>query len=450
MPQEPNGWTRVEEAPKGWTLVEHAKSPTLADRVLDTMSNPVAGPLINAGSSVLRFAKDNPVAAGAMAGGALAAPFTAGTSMLPTLGMMATAGLGAAGGAGVGIAGRQLATGRPENASDTATTMGLEGAGAALLAGVPAATGAVMRAPLGAAAKVADMAGMVGVPGARPIGTALRVMQRLGGSAAAPSANAGGRLVKATGEPIENVMADVLQEARMPPKPTSVSLPPQAQLPRGYTPRTSAPAPVEAPPVAPSPNAGGRLTRPTTPAAVPPTANPERAIAEALTELQQPAQAAAPKPAPLRLAHQAPKPAPKPAELPASWQRLVETPKPAGALPTAEAPLSNAFDHTPIWSRGAGGGNPARDMRGLLGAEDAGTLMDMSADDVRALSGAAKRRPLVADLADMDRGYSRQLANPRGEMPTGLALGLGAGVPTAEVLRRALVAALSGGSPDGP
>jgi hypothetical protein len=110
-------------------------------------TEPSWGDLINAGlqdnpalpapvrgtQGALRLAKKHPVAAGAMAGGALAAPFTGGTSLLPA---MAAAGLGSAGGAGAVIAGRQLVTGRPESAGSTAGTMALEGAGGAIGQGV--------------------------------------------------------------------------------------------------------------------------------------------------------------------------------------------------------------------------------------------------------------------------------------------------------------------------
>jgi hypothetical protein len=65
--------------------------------------------------------RDNPVQAGATAGAMLAGPMG-----------IAAAGLGAAGGAGLGIIGRQLATGTPEPAGQTLGTMAKQGlAGAA-------------------------------------------------------------------------------------------------------------------------------------------------------------------------------------------------------------------------------------------------------------------------------------------------------------------------------
>lgn len=57
-----------------------------------------------------------------------------------------------------------------------------------------------------------------------------------------PSPNAGGRLVGGVKAPsIERQLADALAELQQPSRPNSVSLPPQPQLPPGYTPRSSAP-----------------------------------------------------------------------------------------------------------------------------------------------------------------------------------------------------------------
>lgn len=68
---------------------------------------------------------DNPVKSAAVAGSIAAPILTGGASILPQI---VAAGLGAAGGAGAAITGRQLASGHPEPASDTLKTMGTEGA----------------------------------------------------------------------------------------------------------------------------------------------------------------------------------------------------------------------------------------------------------------------------------------------------------------------------------
>jgi hypothetical protein len=57
----------------------------------------------------------------------------------------------------------------------------------------------------------------------------------------APSPNLGGRLVTIKAPSVEQQMADALQELRQPAKSPVGTTPPQAQLPAGYTPRTSAP-----------------------------------------------------------------------------------------------------------------------------------------------------------------------------------------------------------------
>jgi len=77
--------------------------------------------------------RDNPVEAAATAGAMLTGPMG-----------IAAAGLGAAGGAGLGIIGRQLATGKPEPAAQTLGTMAMQGAAGA--AGEGAGRGVVKAA----------------------------------------------------------------------------------------------------------------------------------------------------------------------------------------------------------------------------------------------------------------------------------------------------------------
>jgi hypothetical protein len=97
--------------------------PTGAARNAPSMD---PNPLNRIGRSVIDAVKRHPVEVMATLGGLAVAPFTGGASLLTGL---AGAGLGAAGGAGAGIAARQLGTGRPESAMDTLKTMIAQGAG---------------------------------------------------------------------------------------------------------------------------------------------------------------------------------------------------------------------------------------------------------------------------------------------------------------------------------
>lgn len=89
-----------------------------------------------------RLIKEHPAQAGAIAGGLAAVPLTGGASVPAA---MAAAGLGAAGGAGVGLTAKQLATGRPESGTDTAKTMATEGALGALGEGAGRVVGSGLR-----------------------------------------------------------------------------------------------------------------------------------------------------------------------------------------------------------------------------------------------------------------------------------------------------------------
>lgn len=71
------------------------------------------------------FPARHPVETGALLGGLLTAPMTGGTSIPASL---AIAGLGTAGGAGVGIGARQVMSGQPESAGDVVTEMAKQGA----------------------------------------------------------------------------------------------------------------------------------------------------------------------------------------------------------------------------------------------------------------------------------------------------------------------------------
>ena len=123
------------------------KAPSLVDAAL--MDNPSAGPVLRGGQALARMFKANPVAGAAMVG-AGAGSLATGGALAPVLAPwalgMAGAGLGAAGGAGAAIAGRQVASGTPEQASSTLGTMAKEGGAAALGQGAGSAVTGLAKA----------------------------------------------------------------------------------------------------------------------------------------------------------------------------------------------------------------------------------------------------------------------------------------------------------------
>jgi hypothetical protein len=128
LAREAGGETRESDKPKS-----SAKAPSLVDTAL--MDIPAMPAAIRGGLAILRGVKQNPVAAGALAGGLATAPMTGGASIPAS---MAFAGLGAAGGAGLGSAAEQLGTGRPKDASTVLTEMVREGSAQATGQGVGA------------------------------------------------------------------------------------------------------------------------------------------------------------------------------------------------------------------------------------------------------------------------------------------------------------------------
>lgn len=145
--------------------------------------------------------------------------------------------------------------------------------------------------------------------------------------AAAEEANVGGRLITTKAPTVEQQMADALGELRQPAKPQGVSLPPQAELPQGYNPRTTAP------PVQLSPNVGGRLLTTKAPST-------EQHIADVLSELLQ-----APKAQTTSL--------PPQAELPngymprATGPRISNLPPKSGPATPAPTPISPTLQPSP-------------------------------------------------------------------------------------------------------
>lgn len=82
---------------------------------------------VNLGKAAVRTIRDHPVEVGAMAGGIAAVPLTGGASMLPA---MAAAGLGGAGGAGLGLITKAVRgdADTPNTAGGVLGRMGMEGA----------------------------------------------------------------------------------------------------------------------------------------------------------------------------------------------------------------------------------------------------------------------------------------------------------------------------------
>lgn len=109
-------------------VIQHYKAPAATSAPAGPAPSMDPNPINRIGRYVIDTVKRHPVETMATLGGLATAPMTAGASLIPA---MAAAGLGAAGGAGVGIAARQLATGTPEPAVGTLKTMAAQGAAGA-------------------------------------------------------------------------------------------------------------------------------------------------------------------------------------------------------------------------------------------------------------------------------------------------------------------------------
>lgn len=96
------------------------------------------------------------------------------------------------------------------------------------------------------------------------------------------------------------------------------------------------------------------------------------------------------------------------------------------------------------------------DLRGAVGSQRAASTLGISPDDVKRMAPGPSRRPLAAEVADLDQDFMRQVANERGAinpklaLPMGLGLGGAAlGAATAqegEGLEGALMGGLAGAS----
>lgn len=282
----------------------------------------------------------------------------------------------------------------------------------------PAGLRAVAGSRTRAAAAAAERAEMLQV--ARGLGETVPDQVVANGLADGPKPKPvdGGRLVK---EPQrltpeqEMAKADLPESTELPPAPFSLGEgAPSAQ------PRVSFPAqrPATLAPAAPKHVPGARIVRPAQPVSMPPNGNVTQAVEEALSELQQPAAATppvAPPPAPV-----APPAAPAVPVLPESWQRLVNA-----APETADLPGMSSTGDLPMWARPETLPNVTADARTAVGATKAGRALDMTEDAVREAAPGPSRRPMAAELAEMDNDYLRKIMDERGAVDPKLAVKIG-------------------------
>lgn len=384
------------------------KTPSMLDMAL--ADNPAQSPLVRAGVVLARLAKNNPAQAGAMTGGALAAPLTGGMS-LPAA--MAIVGGGSALGAGAG----QLASGETPSLGTMAKegAIGATGTGVVRL-GAPAIRG-TLRLIRGAPNAAIDALGYVSPRTA----SALRILRRMG---TGQSENAGGRLVRPPAAPsVEESMADALTEIRR-PTPQSVSLPPPPQLPPGYQPRTSVPA------LAPTnqANAGGRLVR--TPAEADPSV--EDVMARVLKDLQ-----VTPPPRAVSL--------PSPRELPSGYQPRTSVPRTGAAaqepvrpadVPSSESSAPFAGEGLSAYERAALNAElHARGLSPTIRADDAARYLREYGQLIPPGTRQARQGMHIQDALS-DARYRFHLNNP--------ASALALGTTGAATFRDALLAQLLG------
>lgn len=142
----------------------------------------------------------------------------------------------------------------------------------------------------------------------------------------------------------------------------------------------------------------------------------EQVIAEALEDTRKPEaprQVSLPPeprgPAGLRTSAPAPKAAKKP-KVETKAAEPVAEPTPETATAKARAELREGFNSDMP---------TIAEARRALGSDEAAALLGVAKQDVKKLAPGPSRRPLVADLADLDLGYQRQLANQRGAVSPG-------------------------------
>lgn len=224
----------------------------------------------------------------------------------------------------------------------------------------------------------------------------------------------------------------------------------------------------------PTPPRGANLVRAAErPALPPPNTNVQTAIADALADIQNP-----PPAAPVRMTQPATPPtaAPPvartlPPELPESWKPLVQEaapetlpgtqaptpePPPAAASPNLDA-VRKALEEPPAtggvdiqaqpgmgldpevvqtFRESLPGGGDLADARRAVGSEKAARSLDDLAAELgvdrsvvqemmRNTTDGPSRRPMAAELAEMDNDYLRRIMDPRGSVPLRTALTAG-------------------------
>jgi hypothetical protein len=378
----PNGWTLVDE-PKGWTPVaENPSGPSLGESVAHAQvrglkegatqgaSDLYQGTKEGLGSlyQMARHPLDTVSALGSgLKAGAAAAPDVARLLMDPATRSATAKGFtqgSAEGAAGVdhdatfsrkvgqflggtvipAVAGAGAVKAFRIVRAGSAPMLVLENSGGTEMARVRGA-----KAPIG----------VLDAPAAGPQTSRIAYAAPDAAPAARPNPNAGGRLVPASADAPARAIADAIDAAQSGDVPRAVSLPPPVELPPGYTPRTSAPAPIT--------QAARRAPK-------------IRTVADAPVA-----------PTPVQ-------------ELPAAWRALVEE----------SAPAAPQGDIPGIISKRTPKPQAVADARRALGSRDAAPIFDLSPADVRETAPGPSRRPLKAELADLDREYRRHLDDERG------------------------------------
>jgi hypothetical protein len=253
------------------------------------------------------------------------------------------------------------------------------------------------------------------------------------------------RLVKTTQEPLSKMLDEVAAELRQPELPESVELPPpSAAQPDVTYPTVSRPAitPKPAPKLVP----GAKLVKRTAPSF-------EDMLAEELAKGD--AKAVPPPvelpPAPYSLGAGAPAAQPAvtypraprlvagkkraPVPVPAAAAEAASEAGPAAAAPVAaaEVPSSPTFREPGIRTVSADGQpvvirpkpGVAAELRRGVGAEKAARMLGVDRDAVQRAAPGPSRRPLAAEIAELDNDYRRRIYDERGAIDPKLAVKIG-------------------------
>jgi hypothetical protein len=199
--------------------------------------------------------------------------------------------------------------------------------------------------------------------------------------------------------------------------------------------RMNVPMTPEAPPAVAVPPKGANLVKqPERPALAPPNTNVNAAIEQALSEIQNPPPATPPT-ARIRKA-------PPATELPESWKALVkdpDAPTSSGGVDIQAQPGMGLDPNVVRTFRQSIDGGDLGDARRAVGSEKAAVNLDAIAAEIgvdrsvmqqmiRDTTDGPSRRPMAAELAEMDTNYLRRINDPRGAIDPRLALTTGATV----------------------